>query len=148
MGFTLDVDYARRTPSVAQLTRTLLSLTGLQLPAAARAGRPTVELLINRRAGTVGVGLASGVVTPAVTVASHRIGHQLLTAARLKPTPTGATRAVLADPITLSSVEYRPLPPSSALGLSAFYIALVTLDRKSTRLNSSHVRLSRMPSSA
>jgi YhgE/Pip-like protein len=108
-------------------TASLLSLTGLQLPAAARAGRPTVELLINRRAGTVGVGLASGVVTPAVTVASHRIGRQLLTAARLKPTPTGATRAVLADPITLSSVEYRPLPPDSALGLSAFYIALLTL---------------------
>jgi hypothetical protein len=33
----------------------------------------------------------------------------------------------LADPITLSSVEYRPLPPDSALGLSAFYIALLTL---------------------
>jgi len=45
----------------------------------------------------------------------------------VKPTPAGATSAVLADPITLSSVEYRPLPPSSALGLSAFYIALVTL---------------------
>jgi hypothetical protein len=34
---------------------------------------------------------------------------------------------VLSDPITLSSLEYRSLPPDSALGLSAFYIALVTL---------------------
>jgi YhgE/Pip-like protein len=108
-------------------TASLLSLTGLHLPAAARAGRPTVELLTNRRAGTVGVGLASGVVAPAVAVASHRIGHQLLAAARVKPTPTGATRALLADPITLSSLEYRPLPPDSALGLSPFYIALLTL---------------------
>lgn len=108
-------------------TASLLSLTGLRGPPAARAGRPTVELLTNRRAGSVGVGLASGVVAPAIALASHRIGQQLLAADRVKPTPTGATRAVLADPITLSSVEYRPLPPHSALGLSAFYIALLAL---------------------
>jgi YhgE/Pip-like protein len=110
----------------SNFTTSLISLTGRHLPAEARAGRPTLELLTNRRAGSVGVGLASGVVAPAVTLASHQIGRQLRTA-RVKPTPAGATSAVLADPITLSSVEYRPLPPSSALGLSAFYIALVTL---------------------
>jgi uncharacterized phage infection (PIP) family protein YhgE len=34
---------------------------------------------------------------------------------------------VLADPITFASVNYRPLPPHSALGQSPFYIALLTL---------------------
>jgi len=108
-------------------TASLLSLAGLHLQAAARAGRPTVELLTNQRAGSLGASLASGVVAPAVALASHRIGLELLAADRVKPSPTGATRAVLADAITLSSVEYRPLPPHSALGLSAFYMALLTL---------------------
>ena len=33
---------------------------------------------------------------------------------------------MVADPITVSTVAYRPPPPHSALGLSAFYIALLT----------------------
>jgi Protein of unknown function (DUF3533) len=71
--------------------------------------------------------LANGVLTPAVVQASHRIGRQLLAASGPAPAAAAATAAVLADPITLSSVEYRPLPPHSALGLSAFYIALLAL---------------------
>ena len=51
----------------SNFTTSLISLTGRHLPAEARAGRPTLELLTNRRAGSVGVGLASGVVAPAVT---------------------------------------------------------------------------------
>jgi hypothetical protein len=37
------------------------------------------------------------------------------------------TRAFLADPVTVTTAQYRPLPPHSALGLSAFYIALLIL---------------------
>ena len=108
-------------------TASLLSLTGLRLPAAASVGKPTVELLTNRRAGTVGVELADGVLEPAIALASHRIGHQFLASARPAPAAGTATAAVLAAPITFSSVDYRPLPSHSALGLSAFYIALLAL---------------------
>jgi hypothetical protein len=34
---------------------------------------------------------------------------------------------VRSDPITLTPVPYRPLPPHSALGLSAFYISLLSI---------------------
>jgi hypothetical protein len=108
-------------------TASLLSLTGLRLPPGTSAGKPTVELLANQRAGTVGVELASGVLEPAIAVASHRIGRQLLAATRPAPAAGSATAAVLTDPITFTSVNYRPLPSHSALGLSAFYVALLTL---------------------
>jgi YhgE/Pip-like protein len=108
-------------------TASLLSLTGLHLPAGVSAGKPTVRLLTNQRAGTVGAELADGVLTRAIAEASHQIGHQLLAAAHPAPPAASAAAAVLADPITFSSVDYRPLPPHSALGLSAFYIALLAL---------------------
>jgi YhgE/Pip-like protein len=108
-------------------TASLLSLTGAHVSARTPAGKPTVELLANRRAGTVGVQLADGVLTPAIAAASHRIGRQLLAASRPAPAAGTATAAVVADPITVSSVDYRPLPAHSALGLSAFYTALLAL---------------------
>jgi YhgE/Pip-like protein len=111
----------------AGFTRSLLSLAGLRLPTGAGATKPTVQLLANKRAGTVGVGLAAGVLEPAIGHASRLIGRQLLTGARPSPLAGSATAAVLADPITFSTRDYRPLPPDSALGLSAFYIALLTL---------------------
>jgi len=36
-------------------------------------------------------------------------------------------KAQRSDPITLTPVPYRPLPPHSALGLSAFYISLLSI---------------------
>jgi Protein of unknown function (DUF3533) len=108
-------------------TASLLSLTGLRLPPGASVAKPTVQLLANQRAGTVGVELASGVLSPAIARASHVIGRQLLATTHPAPSAGSATAAVLADPLTFQSVDYRPLPPHSALGLSAFYIALLTL---------------------
>jgi YhgE/Pip-like protein len=108
----------------ANFTRSLLSLAGLRLPTGAGATKPTVQLLSNKRAGTIGVGLATGVLEPAIGHASYLIGRQLLTNARPTPLAGSATAAELADPITFSTRDYRPLPPDSALGLSAFYIAL------------------------
>ncbi|MBV9001178.1 MAG: hypothetical protein JO304_19125, partial [Solirubrobacterales bacterium] len=52
--------------------------------------------------GTVGVELASGVLMPAIAVASHRIGRQLLAAARPAPPAGSASAAVLVDPITFA----------------------------------------------
>ena len=34
---------------------------------------------------------------------------------------------LLASPITVTTVQYRPLPANTALGLSAFYVALLTI---------------------
>jgi YhgE/Pip-like protein len=111
----------------ANFTASLLSLAGVQVPPGASAAKPTVQLLTNQRAGTVGVELASGVLQPAVAQASRVIGRQLLAATRPTPTAGSATAAELADPLTLQAVDYRPLPSHSALGLSAFYVALLAL---------------------
>ena len=108
-------------------TASLLSLSRVRLPPGMSVGKPTVELLTNQRAGTVGVELASGVLTPAIAVASRRIGGQLLAAAHPAPAAGSTAAALLADPLTFRSVDYRPLPAHSALGLSAFYIALLAL---------------------
>jgi uncharacterized phage infection (PIP) family protein YhgE len=40
---------------------------------------------------------------------------------------TGATKVLLPNPVTVTAVQYRPLPANAALGSSAFYIALLTL---------------------
>jgi YhgE/Pip-like protein len=108
-------------------TTSLLALTGLQPRAGTPPGKPTTQLLANVRAGTVGVSLAAGVLEPAIARASRQIGQQLLTETRLARTTSSAPVSVLADPITFTRVDYRPLPPHSALGLSAFYTALLTI---------------------
>jgi YhgE/Pip-like protein len=84
---------------------------------------PAVELLMNSRAGTLGVSLATGVLEPALAKISKTIGSHLTAQATASTAPT----ALLADPITVSSVAYRPLPSHSGLGLSAFYIALLIM---------------------
>ena len=55
---------------------------------------------------------------------------------------TGLRAAVVRPDTTIVGFTYEPLPPSNP------FAGLVELDRKSTRLNSSHVSESRMPSSA
>jgi YhgE/Pip-like protein len=107
------------------LTSSLLSLAGVSAGGPG-SGRPEIVILTNQRAGTVGVSLATGVLQPALGAASGQIGRQL---AALVPAgaSTPLTRAFLADPVTVTVTQYRPLSNHSALGLSAFYIALLTL---------------------
>jgi YhgE/Pip-like protein len=105
-------------------TRSLLTLAGVT-PAGPGSGRPEIVILTNQRAGTLGTSLATGVLQPGLGVASRQIGHELA-----KFVPAGASpllRAFLADPVTIKTAQYRPLPSHTALGLSAFYIALLTL---------------------
>jgi YhgE/Pip-like protein len=104
-------------------TTNLLSASALNT---ASAAAPQIHILANERAGTIGVQLASGILQPALAAASHQIGQHL---GALPPATaqTGATKVILADPVTVTTAQYRPLPASSALGLSAFYIALLTL---------------------
>ncbi len=103
----------------------LAALAGIRPPAGQSVSIPRIELLTNPRAGTLAVSLASGVLQPALAKASHTVGAKLLAldAARAA---NGVASPLLADPVTVSTVAYRPLPSHSALGLSAFYIALLT----------------------
>jgi YhgE/Pip-like protein len=107
-------------------TASLLNAAGLHVPGAAPGAAPQAEILTNQRAGTTGASLAAGVLQPALAAASRQIGRHL--AAMVPPASlTGATRVLLADPVTVTTTPYDPLPASSALGLSAFYVALLTL---------------------
>ncbi len=107
-------------------TASLLNVAGLHVPTAAAGAAPQVEILTNERAGTVGASLATGILQPALAAASRQIGRHM-TALVPAGALTGATRVLLADPVTVTTAQYRPLPANSALGLSAFYIALLTL---------------------
>jgi YhgE/Pip-like protein len=66
---------------------------------------PAIELLTNPRAGNLGVSLATGVLSPALD----------------------EIRQHLPGPVGVTVVPYRPLPSHTALGLSAFYISLLTI---------------------
>ncbi len=84
---------------------------------------PSVELLSNIRAGSIGVSLAEGVLHPALEAASQSIGNKL----QAEAVPSSTPRALLADPVTVSTTTYRPLPANAGLGLSAFYFGLLTM---------------------
>jgi YhgE/Pip-like protein len=88
---------------------------------------PTVEIEENSRLGSLGVNLAAGVLNPALSQVSKQLGTMLsqdsTSAARSNPELAGQ----LADPITVTTVSYRPLPAHSALGLSAFYVSLISI---------------------
>jgi YhgE/Pip-like protein len=106
-------------------TGAALNLVGAPGARPARPGLPTVRLLTNQRAGTEGASLATGVLDPALAAISQTAGRKLLVAAGPRAEP--AARAALADPVKVEAVQYRPLPAKAALGLSAFYAALLVM---------------------
>jgi YhgE/Pip-like protein len=109
----------------ANFSASLLSLYGVKTTGPA-PGRPEITILANQRAGNEGVSLATGVLDPALAAASRQIGRQL--SAAVPPAASSpSTRPFLANPITVTTIQYQPLPNHSALGLSAYYIALLTL---------------------
>ncbi|MBV9093068.1 MAG: DUF3533 domain-containing protein [Streptosporangiaceae bacterium] len=108
-------------------TSSVLALDDRRAAAGRAPGAPVIALLTNPRAGGLGVSLATNIAQPALARISQQIGQQLLRAGRADgPASTGA-RALLASPVTVAVVPYRPLPPRSALGLSAFYISLLSI---------------------
>jgi YhgE/Pip-like protein len=89
-------------------------------------GKPTVQILTNPRAGSIGVELATGVAQPALHTASAHVGKELSAeASHAGRTPSAAIST--ANPLTVTTSEFRPLPPNSALGLSAFYVSLLAI---------------------
>jgi YhgE/Pip-like protein len=107
-------------------TASLLDRAGVSA-AAAGSARPQIVILTNQRAGTIGVSLATGVLQSGLQAASGQIGHQLAAFVPAARASSPLIRDFLADPVTVTTAGYRPLPPHSALGLSAFYIALLIL---------------------
>jgi YhgE/Pip-like protein len=84
---------------------------------------PSIELLANVRAGSIGVSLAEGVLQPALASVSHSIGQRL----EADAPSSAAPHALLADPITAVVTAYQPVPSHAGLGLSAFYFGLLTM---------------------
>jgi len=110
----------------AGFTTSLLSAYGLASGSAGTSGQPTIQLLSNPRAGSIGVQLATGVAQPALSQVSRGIGRQL-SAEAAKAGRTPSPRIDAASPVTLTTSVFNPLPPSSALGLSAFYVSLLSI---------------------
>jgi YhgE/Pip-like protein len=88
---------------------------------------PTVQLLENSRLGSLGVNLAAGVLTPALSQISQQLGTKLAAQSTAAVRSNPVLSAQVADPIVIKVVTYRPLPSHSALGLSAFYVSLLSI---------------------
>jgi YhgE/Pip-like protein len=108
-------------------TASVLLPTGRGTPPSDTPSPATVTLLQNQRLGSLGVGLAAGVITPAIAKISPGIGAKLKPLATSAATGNPVMAAQLANPVTLRTSDYRPLPDHTALGLSAFYIALLAM---------------------
>ncbi|MEU3778489.1 DUF3533 domain-containing protein [Streptomyces sp. NPDC032472] len=90
--------------------------------------RPTLTVLTNQSAGSIGSSMASGASQKAAHAASAQLGKDLLgraagQGAQLSP----AAKLMLADPVAVEIADGHPLGARSAMGLSAFYYALVLL---------------------
>jgi YhgE/Pip-like protein len=109
------------------LTRSVLLAAGVRTSGTTPPANATVTLEENVRLGSLGVSLASAVLTPTIARISKVIGQHLAPesspAARRNP----VLAARIADPVGLSAATYRPLPDHTGLGLSDFYIALLAL---------------------
>jgi YhgE/Pip-like protein len=109
-------------------TAWLRDLSGGRSSTVIPPGGVDVELLTNPREGTEGASLATAVIEPAIAAASNEFGQELH---KTNPAPSAdanpAAQALISKPFTFSVVPYRPLPSHSALGLSAFYVALLTM---------------------
>jgi YhgE/Pip-like protein len=108
-------------------TQSTLELAGVSPTPSGSAPQPTVEVQTNPRAGTLGVNLATGVLQPALTQASEKIGKQVLALRAANGHADPTVRALLASPVRQEITPYRPLPDHAGLGLSAFYLSLLTI---------------------
>ena len=125
---TLDENGAYAVIAIpSNFTVSTLALYGYKVEGAPAASLPTIQLLTNVRAGSIGVSLATGVADPALVAISHVVGSKVAATVPGQPTSSPALVALRKDPFTLATVPYRPLPPHSALGLSAFYISLLAI---------------------
>ncbi|MFF0014884.1 SNG1 family protein [Streptomyces sp. NPDC005374] len=107
----------------ADFTSSVTALTGTT--AAGAPARPTLTVLTNQSAGSLGSSLARVATTQAAENASLHIGKELT--ARIGPAQEklpAAARVLLADPAAVTVKDGHPLDSHSGLGLTAFYYAL------------------------
>jgi YhgE/Pip-like protein len=88
---------------------------------------PSIHLLTNPRAGSVGVSLASGVIGSALPQISRQVALEVLAAGPATAAAPAGTNPGLGAFISLTVIAHRPLPANAGLGLSAFYIALLSI---------------------
>ncbi|MGW1244028.1 SNG1 family protein [Streptomyces bobili] len=105
-------------------TSSVTALTGASATTA--PARPTLTVLTNQSAGSVGSGLARTATTEAARNASLQVGREL-TARNGSGSADLSTpaRLLLADPAAVTVRDGHPLDSHSGLGLTAFYYALV-----------------------
>ncbi|WP_405977084.1 YhgE/Pip domain-containing protein [Streptomyces sp. NBC_00158] len=105
---------------------TVTALAAPQPPAQGKPAPPTITVLTNQSAGSIGSSMSSQAAQKAAHAASAQIGQELLkqAAAQKTPLPTAA-QLKLADPVTVAVADGHPVGSRSAMGLSAFYYALV-----------------------
>ncbi|MFF7308405.1 DUF3533 domain-containing protein [Streptomyces sp. NPDC008137] len=107
----------------ADFTSSVAALTGTT--AAGTPARPTLTVLTNQSAGSLGSSLARVATTQAAENASLHIGKELT--AQIGPAQEklpAAARVLLADPAAVTVKDGHPLDSHSGLGLTAFYYAL------------------------
>ncbi|MCY0921945.1 YhgE/Pip family protein [Streptomyces sp. H27-G5] len=105
------------------------SMTGLTAPQPAAQGKataPKLTVLTNQAAGSIGSSMSSQAAQKAAHAASAQLGQELLkqVGSQKAPIPTAA-QLKLADPVTVNVADGHPVGSRSAMGLSAFYYALV-----------------------
>ncbi|MFI9272083.1 DUF3533 domain-containing protein [Kitasatospora sp. NPDC052896] len=91
--------------------------------------QPALELLTNPRSGSMATSIAQGIGDQVAQTVSQQVAATLAQhAGPAGPTvhrvPT-AEAILLADPVTLHTVEHRPLGNHSGFGLSSFYVSLL-----------------------
>ncbi|WP_327728532.1 SNG1 family protein [Streptomyces sp. NBC_00487] len=107
----------------ADFTTSATALTGTA-PTGTPA-HPTLTVLTNQSAGSLGSGLARTATTQAAENASLQVGREL--AAQIGPGQAklpAAARVLLTDPAAVRVEDGHPLDSHSGLGLTAFYYAL------------------------
>lgn len=98
------------------------SVAALTTPRA--TARPALTVLTNPGLGSLGSSLASRITQNAAHQASLAIGRQLTAQAPAQGATT-TTRALLGDPITVTTQVGHPIGKHSGLGLTAFYYTLL-----------------------
>nr|WP_042802520.1 YhgE/Pip family protein [Streptomyces sp. C] len=109
-----------------EFSATVTALAAPQPPAQGKPAPPVITVLTNQSAGSIGSSMSSQAAQKAAHAASAQIGQELLkqAAAQKTPLPTAA-QLKLADPVTVTVADGHPVGSRSAMGLSAFYYALV-----------------------
>ncbi|WP_329237875.1 SNG1 family protein [Streptomyces canus] len=108
----------------ADFTSSTVALTGAATTGT--AARPTLTVLTNQSAGSVGSGLARTATTQAAENASLQVGRELnAQGGSGQAKLPAAARVLLADPAAVTVKDGHPLDAHSGLGLTAFYYALV-----------------------